>query len=431
MDRQIRERILASSDSQLLSRLRRMRNPSNLAAFIRALRDCDRQDVAEEAQRRLDTVTAASSVEVPTDEEPPQEVAPEAAKPRARRPRRSGTDAGVAPGEPDEATKRHWKRRMDELFAAKAAREKEQLFKETVARKLAGLGMEVYFPDAGELAFDWDMLAGYDEVKRQVEETVVLALSHPEVYDEIATATRGPDVQPGANRPRAVLFEGPPGTGKTTCARIIAEQGEVPLVNVRLEHILSKWYGEDEQRLAEVLALCEALGTAVVFLDELDSAMSSRDGHVHETTKRMLGILLRHLDGMDRGCKRGTVFIGATNRKADLDPALRSRFATSIRFDLPDEQSRAAILRCYARQLADSEVSYLAKQTAGLAGQDLRAVCELTERRWAAEVIKGAVPRGQLPSVLTYMKGVEQRLVETQGDPDGRPPGAGRGIRLR
>lgn len=51
--------------------------------------------------------------------------------------------------------------------------------------------------------------------------------------------------------------------------------------------------------------------------------------------------------------------------------------------------------------------------------------------RWRKQVIKGAVPRGQLPSVLTYMKGVEQRLVETQGDPDGRPPGAGRGIRLR
>lgn len=114
-----------------------------ISCSLQALRDCGRQDVAEEAQRRLDTVTAASSVEVPTDEEPPQEVAPEAAKPRARRPRRSRTDAAVAPGEPDEATKRHWKRRMHELYAAKAARKKEQLFKETVARKLAGLGMEV------------------------------------------------------------------------------------------------------------------------------------------------------------------------------------------------------------------------------------------------------------------------------------------------
>lgn len=212
---------------------------------------------------------------------------------------------------------------------------------------------------------------------------------------------------------------------------MIAEQGAVPLVNVRLEHILSKWYGEDEKKLAEVLAECENLGAAVVFLDELDSAMSSRDGHMHETTKRMLGILLRHLEGLDGDGERRTVFIGATNRKADLDPALRSRFAATIRFDLPDTESRAAILRSYARHLADSEVSYLAKETGGMAGRDLRAVCELTERRWAAEVIKGGVPRGQLPSVLTYLRSVEQRRQMKEGGPDKGPPGAHRGIRLR
>ena len=46
------------------------------------------------------------------------------------------------------------------------------------------------------------------------------------------------------NRPKAVLFEGPPGTGKTTSAKIIAQQVNIPLVYMPIEAIMSKFYGE-------------------------------------------------------------------------------------------------------------------------------------------------------------------------------------------
>ena len=59
--------------------------------------------------------------------------------------------------------------------------------------------------------------AGYDEQKRQIEDTVLLALLHPEVYEEVAKGTRR--FAADSPRPRAVLFEGPPGCGKTTSAR--------------------------------------------------------------------------------------------------------------------------------------------------------------------------------------------------------------------
>ena len=59
--------------------------------------------------------------------------------------------------------------------------------------------------------------AGYEDQKRQIEDIILLALLHPEVYEDIARATRARPAE--SVRPRAVLFEGPPGCGKTTSAR--------------------------------------------------------------------------------------------------------------------------------------------------------------------------------------------------------------------
>ena len=64
------------------------------------------------------------------------------------------------------------------------------------------------------------MLAGYEQQKAAIEDTLLLALQHPDVFDEVARGTRK---HFASNRPRAVLFEGPPGCGKTTSARCAHE----------------------------------------------------------------------------------------------------------------------------------------------------------------------------------------------------------------
>lgn len=103
-------------------------------------------------------------------------------------------------------------------------------------------------------------------MKKEIEDTIVLALQNPDLYDQIARNTR---CRYESNRPRAVLFEGPPGTGKTLTARIIAQQAGIPLIHIPVEAVVSKWYGESEKKMSAIFDACEQLEGAIIFIDEV------------------------------------------------------------------------------------------------------------------------------------------------------------------
>lgn len=269
-------------------------------------------------------------------------------------------------------------------------------------------GCSVFLPNKASEALDWDYLAGYQNVKRDIEDTVLLALTHGDVYDKITAATR---MKNETNRPRCVLFEGPPGCGKTTSAKIISQQVDIPLVYMPLEAIMSKFYGESESKLAEIFEAAAAMGSVIVFIDEVDSLATSREAGLHEATRRILSTLLRKIDSFESDGE--VLVICATNRKKDLDPALVSRLDLSIRFELPDAATRAAIFQRYAKQLSSSELNHLGDLAVNLSGRDIADICKDAERKWASKYIRKEVTTLE-PAIDVYVRATRARLVQIQ-----------------
>ena len=253
----------------------------------------------------------------------------------------------------------------------------------------------------------WGELAGYEAQKREIENDILLSLAHPGVYREIAERTRVVPPGPGRVGPRAMLFEGPPGTGKTTSARAVASMARIPLVYVPLEAVGAKYYGDSEKLLSDVFELCKQLGGCLIFLDEVDSLATTRTADMHEVTRRLLAVLLRQMDGFEEGGH--SIVIAATNRKEDLDPALLSRFDTTVSFGPPDAACRQSIFHQYAKQLSGADLKALAAATEGMSGRDIRDVCSKAERAFASRLVRGQAGAAQTPSIGDYLASVKER----------------------
>lgn len=291
--------------------------------------------------------------------------------------------------------------------------------KNKVVSALEDLGVQVYMNDEEnnkENENPWEFIGGYEEVKNQIEEHILLHLKHPDILDKIVHGTRAQ--KDSSNRPKLILFEGPPGTGKTTSARIIGSVVKIPLIYVSLENIVSKWYGESETRLAQIFDLARKFKQGcIIFIDEIDTMASSRDKTytMHEGSKKILSVLLRKLDGFDT-VESKTLLICATNRRKDLDDAFINRIDSTVYFPLPNEKERELIFKQYAKHLKPEERTELAKMTKKFSGRSIRHICLEAEREWASEIIKNKETNNntnniELPAFKIYKEAVKKRCV--------------------
>jgi transitional endoplasmic reticulum ATPase len=180
----------------------------------------------------------------------------------------------------------------------------------------------------------------------------------------------------GVDPPTGLLLAGPPGTGKTTVAKVLAAQARCSFYPISGADVMSKWVGESERNLRQLFDRARANRPSVVFIDEIDAIAGRRgefqvhDSHVNQ--------LLAEIDGVSG--QRGVFVIGATNRPDQLDPALLrgGRLSRTIVLGLPDEAGRLAMLRLHSARMPTVGVRLdeLAREAEGFSPADLKALCQ-------------------------------------------------------
>ncbi|MBO7205705.1 MAG: CDC48 family AAA ATPase [Candidatus Methanomethylophilaceae archaeon] len=212
----------------------------------------------------------------------------------------------------------------------------------------------------------YDDIGGLDNEIKKIREMVELPLRHPELFKRL-----------GVEAPKGVLLHGPPGTGKTMLAKAVAGETSSNFTYIGGPEIVSKFYGESEEKLREIFKEAEENAPSIIFIDEIDSLAPKRDEVSGETERRIVAQMLALMDGLKSRGK--VVVIGATNRPNSIDEALRrpGRFDREIEISIPDRDGRFDILQIHTRGMplaSDVDLGRLADLTHGYAGADLNAL---------------------------------------------------------
>jgi transitional endoplasmic reticulum ATPase len=248
----------------------------------------------------------------------------------------------------------------------------------------------------------YEDIGGLGDAVGRVREMIELPLRHPELFKRL-----------GVEAPKGVLLHGPPGTGKTLLAKAVANETNANFYTIGGPEIMSKYYGESEEKLRNIFEQAEKNAPSIIFIDEIDSIAPKREEVSGEVERRIVAQLLSLMDGMSARGK--VVVIGATNRVNAIDPALRrpGRFDREIEIAVPDRVGRLEILQIHTRGMPlakDVNLEKLADISHGFVGADLQALSKEAAMRALRKILpevdlsSESIPAETLRKIIVTMQ---------------------------
>ncbi|MCL5105929.1 MAG: ATP-binding protein [Candidatus Marsarchaeota archaeon] len=225
---------------------------------------------------------------------------------------------------------------------------------------------------AAAAANSWADLRGLDGIVQEIKQSVLDPILNRANYEEF-----------NAQPKRGFLLHGPPGTGKTTIAKILSKQIGFNFYSFTAGDIERKWHGEDLENIKKYFDMAKKNAPSIIFIDEFDSLGSKRDdGPNAKLYNSVVNELLSILDGINDF--KDVIVIGATNMPELIDPALlRPGRLHKIEVPLPDENGRREIFDKYIKDHAIDRLipdygaflQDLAKKSKSCSGSDISSIC--------------------------------------------------------
>ncbi|KAL1303126.1 hypothetical protein AAFC00_006559 [Neodothiora populina] len=224
----------------------------------------------------------------------------------------------------------------------------------------------------------WSDVAGLEIAKSALKETVVYPFLRPDLFMGLREPARG------------MLLFGPPGTGKTMLARAVATESKSTFFAISASSLTSKYLGESEKLVRALFTMAKALAPAIIFVDEIDSLLSSRGGNSeHEATRRIKTEFLIQWSDLARaaagresteGDATRVLVLAATNLPWAIDEAARRRFVRRQYIPLPEDWVRKeqlmTLLSAQKHSLGKAELDRLVARTEGFSGSDITALAK-------------------------------------------------------
>jgi len=266
--------------------------------------------------------------------------------------------------------------------------------------------------EGGVPSITYEDIGGIRNEVTRVREMIELPLRHPELFRRL-----------GVEAPKGVLLHGPPGTGKTLLAKAVANETNANFYTIGGPEIMSKFYGESEEKLRNIFEQAEKNAPSIIFIDEIDSIAPKREEVSGEVERRIVSQLLSLMDGMSTRGK--VVVIGATNRVNAIDPALRrpGRFDREIEIGVPDRDGRLEILQIHTRGMPldkDVNLEKLADISHGFVGADLQALSKEAAMRALRKVLpeidlsSESIPADTLKKIIVNMQDFMEVIKEME-----------------